>query len=172
MELDLGRLFLCLDVADVRRSLDFYERIGFAPVSGDSEKGWVIVESGQHRLGLFSGQRGNLLNFLDGSVGRIVRSLKDKNLGLDPDSIIETEDNLSATIEDPDGNLITFSGYYERWIRVLKCPRCKNEAEHNGKKFLFGPFEGRGYYCERCGRSFNAFYRDKELSHTVPRSKQ
>ena len=172
MDMDLGRLFLCLDVSDVRRSLDFYEMMGFEPLSGDPDDGWVIIENGQHRLGLFAGQRGNLLNFLDGNVEKIVRSLVEKGIDLNQESIIETDDNLSATIEDPDGNLITFSGYYEKWVRILKCPRCKKKAEHNGKKFTFGPFEGRGYHCEFCGRSFNAFYKDTELSHTVPRSKQ
>jgi predicted lactoylglutathione lyase len=170
MEMDLGRLFICLDVSDVRQSMEFYKNIGFEPISGDPDIGWVIVENGQHRIGLFKGQRGILLNFLEGSVDRILKYFKENGVYIDPNSIIETRNNRSATLEDPDGNLITFSGYYENWVKVLKCPRCKNKAEHNGKKFYFGPFNGRGYYCERCGRSFNAFYRNEKLSHTVPRS--
>jgi lactoylglutathione lyase len=173
MEFDLGRFFLCLSVGDVGRSLDFYERLGFEHVEGEVKQGWAVVESGDLRLGLFRGKAGkNLLNFMDGSVLRIFESLKKSGVAAEVEPEVVSGDRAIATIEDPDGNLITFAGDYETWVKPIKCPRCGEKAESTGRKFIFGVFEGRAYFCEPCGKTFNAFYKDRELSHTMPKPKK
>jgi lactoylglutathione lyase len=173
MEFDLGRFFLCLSVGDVGRSLDFYERLGFEHVEGEVKQGWAVVESGDLRLGLFRGKAGkNLLNFMDGSVLRIFESLKKSGVAAEVEPEVVSGDRAIATIEDPDGNLITFAGDYETWVKPIKCPRCGEKAESTGRKFIFGVFEGRTYFCEPCGKTFNAFYKDRELSHTMPKPKK
>ena len=58
----------------------------------------------------------------------------------------------------------------EPWVMDLTCPRCGVLAQPNGRAFVFGVFDGRGYSCGGCGRSFNAFYRDGVLSHTTPKA--
>ena len=173
MEVDLGRFFLCLSVRDVGRSLDFYEKIGFSQVEGEAGLGWAVVERGDIRLGLFRGKAGrNLLNFLDGSVQRIFELLKERGVPVEEELEIVSDDRAITTIEDPDGNMITFAGDYEGWVKSLECPRCKSVAESSGKRFGFGVFEGRSYSCVPCGKSFNAYYRNRKLSHTVPKPKK
>ena len=56
----------------------------------------------------------------------------------------------------------------EDWIKVLTCPRCSAVSESTDKRFKFGVFDGVGYYCPECEKSFNAYYRDNEVSHTIP----
>lgn len=173
MEVDLGRFFLCLSVGDVRRSIDFYERLGFQHVEGEVGKGWAVIEQGDLRLGLFKGKMGkNLLNFLDGSFLRIVELMRERGIQVGVVPEVVSDDQAITTVEDPDGNLITFAGDYEVWVRPIECPRCQNMTESRERKFSFGVFEGRSYFCEPCEKSFNAYYRDKKLSHTVPKPKK
>ena len=56
----------------------------------------------------------------------------------------------------------------EDWIKVLTCPRCSAVSESTDKRFKFGVFDGVGYYCPECEKTFNAYYRDNEVSHTIP----
>ena len=56
----------------------------------------------------------------------------------------------------------------EDWIKVLTCPRCSSVSESTDKRFKFGVFDGVGYYCSECEKTFNAYYRDNEVSHTIP----
>ena len=51
----------------------------------------------------------------------------------------------------------------------IACPRCGGEAEKTGKSWKFGVFDTDGYGCQACGKTFNAFYKDGRISHTVPK---
>ena len=53
----------------------------------------------------------------------------------------------------------------------MKCPRCGQEGGKTGKTWKFGLFDVEGYKCNACGKSFNAYYRDGDFSHTVPKYK-
>ena len=168
--MELGRFFLGLKVHDVRRSVGFYARLGFRPVSGDLNDGWAIVDNGEIRLGLYRGDGGILINFLDGRVKKIVDDLKEKGIEIGEDEVVVSDDSIGFTIKDPDGNLINFSSVFESWVVEIECPRCGALSEPTGKGFIFGIFEGRSYFCEECEKAFNAFYRDRELSYTVPKT--
>ncbi len=167
--MELGRFFLGLNVHDVGRSVDFYGKLGFRQIAGDPDNGWAIVDNGEIRLGLYKGKGGVLLNFLDGRVEEIVEHLGEKGIDVGEDEVVVSDDNISVTIEDPDKNLINFSRVLEGWVKDIKCPRCGALSKPTGKGFKFGVFEGRSYFCEGCSKSFNAFYRDKELSYTIPK---
>ncbi|UCH56941.1 MAG: VOC family protein, partial [Candidatus Bathyarchaeota archaeon] len=170
---DLGRFFLCIGVSDIERSLDFYEGLGFKRVEGESGMGWTIIECGDLKLGLYKGKTGkNLINFLDAGVTKITKRLKKIGVNLEAQPVVLPDSRLITTIEDPDGNLITFAGVDESWVEPLKCPRCRALTEPGVKKFSFGVFEGRSYVCGACTRAFNAFYKDRKLSHTVPKSEK
>jgi len=56
----------------------------------------------------------------------------------------------------------------EDWIKVLTCPRCGSVSESTNKRFKFGVFDGVGYYCPDCEKTFNVYYRDRDVSHTIP----
>ena len=53
----------------------------------------------------------------------------------------------------------------------MKCPVCGEDATPTSKEFKFGVFDGKQQKCGACGKTFNAFYRDGKLSHTVPKAK-
>jgi hypothetical protein len=167
--LEIGRFFLGLNVDDVGRSVDFYERLGFRQIAGDPDKSWAIVDNGKTRLGLYRGEGGVLLNFMDGRVEDIVEHLSEKGIDVGEDGVVVSEDKISLTIEDHDRNIINFSRAHEGWVKDIECPRCGSLSRPTGKRFRFGVFEGRSYSCEGCSKSFNAFYRDRELSYTVPK---
>jgi len=57
------------------------------------------------------------------------------------------------------------------WLKAVTCPRCGDWCEPTGRAFRFGVFDGRTYFCEGCGKHFNAFYRDAAFRHTVPRAR-
>ena len=51
--MNLGAFSLSLCVEDLERSRAFYEKLGFAPMGGDAEQGWLILKSPTLTLGLF-----------------------------------------------------------------------------------------------------------------------
>ena len=52
----------------------------------------------------------------------------------------------------------------------MKCPRCGKEAEKTGKIWKYSVFDVEQYYCEGCKKKFNAYYRDGQLAHTIPKT--
>jgi transposase-like protein len=74
-----------------------------------------------------------------------------------------------ATVNDVDGPSDSIPGDFEVWVKKITCPICGSTTEPTGRAFTFGVFDGRSYLCEECGKPFNAFYRDRAFSHTVPK---
>lgn len=115
--INLGRFELCLSVRDIKKSLAFYEKLDFQKVEGDLEEGWVILQQGNTRLGLYSGHfEKNLLNFRGGDVFGIAHAFKERGLTLKSDAAVEPDGSAGATIEDPDGNLIYFNTYPDEML--------------------------------------------------------
>jgi catechol 2,3-dioxygenase-like lactoylglutathione lyase family enzyme len=104
----LGRFDLCLNVKDVKKSAEFYMKLGLEKVEGNLDENWIVLAQGNLRLGLYQGHIEEItLNFRGGDVIKIGESLK--NLGYTfekgPKS---TEKGASAELRDPDGYLIFF----------------------------------------------------------------
>jgi hypothetical protein len=172
LSIDLGSFELSLDVADISSSFDFYTRLGFRKVGGSVKDGWVIMEYQRLRIGLYRGHiEGNLFNFRGGDIHRIARHMQEMGIELQTGGVSETDEMITMSLEDPDGNSIYFARTKEKWVSPLNCPRCEETSEPTGKGFDFGVFEAREYFCENCEKTFNAFYKEKELSHTVPKSR-
>ena len=53
----------------------------------------------------------------------------------------------------------------------VKCPRCVKEASATHKEWDYGVFHVKLFNCENCQKTFKAYYRKGELSHTIPKSK-
>src|SRR5688500_16883893 len=105
----LGNFELCLNVADVRRSLEFYETLGFERVGGNIADGWAILENNNCRLGLYAGHiESNLLNFRGGDVFAICEELKSRGLAFSQDAYREPDGSAGAFLKDPDGNVVYF----------------------------------------------------------------
>ncbi len=51
----IGLFSLSLNVKDIAASKAFYETLGFAPVFGEESQGWLILDNGNIKIGLFQG---------------------------------------------------------------------------------------------------------------------
>ena len=117
--MDLGSFSVSLAVKDLATSKDFYEKLGFKPVGGDSQQNWLIMKNGDHVLGLFQGMfEGNILTFNPGwdqsgneldsftDVRELQRALKDQGIALSDEIGESTSGPASLMLSDPDGNQI------------------------------------------------------------------
>jgi catechol 2,3-dioxygenase-like lactoylglutathione lyase family enzyme len=108
-KLQLGRFDLCLDVTDVKKSAEFYKKLGLIEVEGNIEENWVVLSQGNLRLALYQGHIKEItLNFRGGNVQSITNDLKAKGIEFEKDVKIAEDGSVSAEIRDPDGYSIFF----------------------------------------------------------------
>ena len=108
----LGRFELDLEVKDLDRSLDFYQRLRFEIVGGDKARGWVMLKHCNLILGLFCGHLpGNVLNFRGGDVFTLADELKKQGITFSDEARVEADGSAGAWITDPDGNLIYLNSF-------------------------------------------------------------
>ncbi len=117
---DLGNFSISLTVKDIEASKAFYEKLGFVQVRGDSAKGWVILNNGDTKIGLFQGMfERNTITFnprwdQDGKPaarGQDIRIIQKRlrAAGIDAGADIKTTRGpASFETTDPDGNPILF----------------------------------------------------------------
>jgi catechol 2,3-dioxygenase-like lactoylglutathione lyase family enzyme len=104
---ELGRFVLCLDVADLSASRDFYLRLGLQETGGDLEQGYCFLRRGDLELHLFQGHiEGNVLNFRDADVFAAAKGLEARGLVLEVGAHVESDGTHGAWLRDPDGNPI------------------------------------------------------------------
>jgi catechol 2,3-dioxygenase-like lactoylglutathione lyase family enzyme len=118
-KLPLGNFSVSLAVKNLERSLSFYQKLGFAVVSGDQNKGWVVLLNGNARIGLFQGMfEKNILTFNPGwdaekkmpadfvDVRDIQKKLRGE--GIEPAKSADESTNGPEhfMLVDPDGNEI------------------------------------------------------------------
>ncbi len=117
--MDLGSFSVSLAVKDLSASKEFYEKLGFEPIGGDPEQGWLILRNRDHVLGLFQGMfEENLLTFNPGwdqdcneldsftDVREIQSELKNRGITLISEADDSTSGPASLMLSDPDGNQI------------------------------------------------------------------
>lgn len=104
---DLGWFELCLNVADLAASMDFYERLGLELVGGEPEQGWAVMQQGNLRLALYEGHiERNLLNFRGAEIFGLAETLQARGLRLSKPAERESDGSAAAELIDPDGNVI------------------------------------------------------------------
>jgi len=112
IEIKLGNFELSLNVTDLRRSLDFYNKLGFDAIDGTVEENYLILTNGKIRIGLYQGHiPTNFLTFRGGDVKACERVLKSQGLLFDQEALLEEDGSTGAIISDPDGNTIYFNAY-------------------------------------------------------------
>ncbi|MCA1055813.1 VOC family protein [Rossellomorea aquimaris] len=117
--MNLGAFSISLNVKDIHKSKEFYEKLGFEATGGDLSHNWLIMKNDQHIIGLFQGMfEKNILTFNPGwnqdaeqldsftDVRDIQKELKDKGVKLLSQADESSEGPASLMIEDPDGNPI------------------------------------------------------------------
>ncbi|MGB5487136.1 MAG: VOC family protein [Lysobacterales bacterium] len=115
----LGAFSISLAVKDIEKSKEFYEKLGFNPVGGDSNQGWLILRNGSHVIGLFRGMFDkNILTFNPGwdqesnklgpftDVRELQKKLKAEGVKFNTEADESSTGPASFVIEDPDGNPI------------------------------------------------------------------
>jgi catechol 2,3-dioxygenase-like lactoylglutathione lyase family enzyme len=111
MGINLGRFEICLNVANINKSIEFYKKLGLTEIGGDQSKGWSILKHSNFILGLFMGHiDNNLLHFRGEDIFQLEKELMRMGLTSKIKAHIEECDNSpSMEFEDPDNNLIYFN---------------------------------------------------------------
>ncbi|MAS33012.1 MAG: glyoxalase [Anaerolineaceae bacterium] len=106
--MNLGTFSLSLAVKDIAASRAFYEKLTFRVMDGNQDEGWLIMQSGDTKIGLFQGMFDqNLLTFHPSNVRSIQVHLKQQGVALIQEA--EAGDGPAhITLADPDGNPILF----------------------------------------------------------------
>lgn len=130
--LDLGTFSISLTVADLDRSRDFYERLGFEVTGGSADERYLIMVNGTAVIGLFHGLfERNILTFnpgvtvpVDGEgagaleqftdVREIQARLRDAGLELQETADPDGTGPAHITLVDPDGNPILIDQFPDR----------------------------------------------------------
>jgi catechol 2,3-dioxygenase-like lactoylglutathione lyase family enzyme len=125
--MELGAFSISLNVADLEKSRDFYEKLGFVVTGGDMEHGYLILKNGESTIGIFHGMfEGNILTFNPGLTNRMERiedyldvrevqaRLESAGVALITPIDAESGDEgpASLTLTDPDGNAILIDQFF------------------------------------------------------------
>lgn len=114
----LGAFSMSLNVKDIHKSFDFYQKLGFKQIGGQIDQFWVILKNGDAVIGLFQdiidqntltfnpgwSQEGKSIDPFDD-----VRTIKENLIQsqIDVEAFISKEDGPGYLIlKDPDGNPI------------------------------------------------------------------
>lgn len=125
--MNLGWCDVCLNVEDLDASRKFYEKLGLQLVEGNEDDGYFVLYNDAIRIGLYKGHfEGFMFNFRGGDVLENARALQEKGLVLESGPTPGKEGGGSATLHDPDGNIIFLDTHpdeldlaYQKKIGVL-----------------------------------------------------
>ena len=114
-QLPLGAFSMSLNVKDLQKSKEFYEKLGFAQMGGDMKQNYLIMKNGTTIIGIFEG---NILTFNPGwdenakevdpfsDVRDIQKKLKANQIKLNTEADEKTKGPAYIEFTDPDGNKI------------------------------------------------------------------
>lgn len=117
--MELGAFSISLNVADIKASKTFYEKLGFTAFFDSADQGWCMMKNGGTVIGLFGGFiEKNTLTFNPGwdqnaqnvaefeDVREIQKRLKADGVTFLTEADEATSGPASFVIMDPDGNPI------------------------------------------------------------------
>lgn len=115
----LGAFSVSLNVKDLQKSKEFYEKLGFSQMGGDMKQNYLIMKNGTTIIGIFQGMfEGNILTFNPGwdenakevnpftDVRDIQKKLKKDQIKLNTEADEKTKGPAYIELTDPDGNKI------------------------------------------------------------------
>ena len=118
-KLPLGAFSVSLNVKDLQKSKEFYEKLGFSQMGGDMKHNYLIMKNGTTIIGIFRGMfEGNILTFNPGwdenakevnpftDVRAIQKKLKTDQVKLKTEADEKTKGPAYIEFTDPDGNKI------------------------------------------------------------------
>ena len=117
--MELGAFSISLKVKDIKKSVEFYEKLGFTYKTGNIDQNWIVLKNGSSVIGLFQGFiEENTLTFNPGwdqsasevnpftDVREIQKKLKEKGMKIDREANETTKGPEYIVLTDPDGNSI------------------------------------------------------------------
>ena len=117
--MELGAFSISLKVKDIKKSVEFYEKLGFTYKAGNIDQNWIVLNNGSTVIGLFQGYiEENTLTFNPGwdqsasevnpftDVREIQKKLKEKGVKIDREANETTKGPEYIVLTDPDGNSI------------------------------------------------------------------
>ena len=117
--MELGAFSISLKVKDIKKSVEFYEKLGFTYKGGNIDQNWIVLKNGNTVIGLFQGYiEENTLTFNPGwdqsasevnpftDVREIQKKLKEKGVKVDREATETTKGPEYIVLTDPDGNSI------------------------------------------------------------------
>lgn len=117
--MELGAFSISLKVKDIKKSVEFYEKLGFTYKGGNIDQNWIVLKNGNTVIGLFQGFiEENTLTFNPGwdqqasevnpftDVREIQKKLKEKGVKIDREANETTKGPEYIVLTDPDGNSI------------------------------------------------------------------
>ena len=119
--MDLGEHFPCLDVQDLERSIDFYEKLAFRMVEDHRDENWAVLQHNNMVLCLYQGHIDrNLINFRGGDIEAIGREAASRGIALTRPAKRHPDGSWSAEIQDPDGNVLFFNTFPDERQRYVE----------------------------------------------------
>jgi catechol 2,3-dioxygenase-like lactoylglutathione lyase family enzyme len=116
--MDLGYFETSLDVQDIRRSVAFYEALGFKQLDGGVDVRTVSMVRGDCKLALYQGYldpAGTQLIFWQGDIEAIGRELVAKGIALERGPMGDDK-GRALMFRDPDGNPIFLINMPVRYV--------------------------------------------------------
>lgn len=117
--MSIGAFSLSLSVKDIKKSQEFYKKLGFDDFGGDISQNWLIMKNEDCIIGLFQGMfEKNMLTFNPGwdadakevnpfkDIRVLQEELQEKGIEFLAKADMDTAGPASFIIEDPDGNPI------------------------------------------------------------------
>ncbi len=117
--MQLGCFSISLSVKDLKKSKEFYEKLGFKVFAGEESSHFLIMKNGETNIGLFQGMfEKNILTFNPGwnqnaeglesftDVRELLREFESMGIDIVEESISGKEGPSSFAVLDPDGNPI------------------------------------------------------------------
>lgn len=117
--MELGCFSVSLTVKDLKKSREFYEKIGFKVFAGTESHNYLIMKNGNTNIGLFQGMfEKNILTFNPGwdqnaekmdafiDVRDLKKQFEAQGIAIVQESISGTHGPSSFAFADPDGNPI------------------------------------------------------------------
>jgi ribosomal protein S27AE len=56
-------------------------------------------------------------------------------------------------------------------VPLVKCPRCGTEVFKATKEWEYSAFHVKKFDCEKCEKSFKAYFLEGKISHTIPKGR-
>ncbi|MFK7802454.1 MAG: VOC family protein [Anaerolineae bacterium] len=118
---DLGEFFPCLNVQDLEKSVDFYQKLGFKMTGDHRQENWAVLQHNNMALCLYQGHIvENMINFRGGDVETIVKEASAAGLEFENPAAQESDGSWGAEIRDPDGNVIYFNTFQDERDQYVK----------------------------------------------------